>query len=468
MSVVLEKELPKNWVLAKIDDITDVIRGASPRPKGDPKYFGGNIPWIMISDISKAKGTFITQTRDHVTEAGAKKSRLVKKGCLILSNSGTVCVPKILGVDGCIHDGFVTFPMLESHTEILYAYYWFEYIRPKIIRENKQGITQVNLNTSIVRNIDIPLPPLNEQKRIIAKIEELFSLVDSVKENLVKTKLLLKQYRQSILKHAFEGKLVPQDPNDEPASVLLEKIKKEKPSQKTSNIVLEKELPKGWVECSLNEITLQINSGFPSGRHNMDHHGIPHIRPMNINENGEIDLTILKYVIVDNYDRLQKGDVLFNNTNSPKLLGKTSIIKDDTNWAYSNHMTRIRFDLDFIESKFIAIYLHKLFLEGYYKIRATNHVNQSSITGKYLSSKIPVPLPPLNEQKRIVAKIEESLSIIEKNEKLVDSLLLQYSQIKNSILKQAFKGKLVPQDPNDEPAQILLEKIQQERKKNGK
>ena len=157
---------------------SQVIRGASPRPKGDPKYFGGNILWIMISDISKEKGKYISKTKDKVTEEGAKKSRHLKKGTLILSNSGTICVPKILAVDGCVHDGFVAFPDLTKNVDILYLYYYFDFIRPKIMDQNKQGITQVNLNTDIVRNIIVPLSPLAEQHRIVSKVEELFTKLD--------------------------------------------------------------------------------------------------------------------------------------------------------------------------------------------------------------------------------------------------------------------------------------------------
>ena len=105
-------DLPGNWHWARVRDITGVIRGGSPRPKGDPRYFGGSIPWIMISDVSRESGKYLTQTRETVTEEGAKRSRLLRAGALILSNSGTVCVPKILAIDGCIHDGFVSFPSL--------------------------------------------------------------------------------------------------------------------------------------------------------------------------------------------------------------------------------------------------------------------------------------------------------------------------------------------------------------------
>jgi len=138
----------------------------------------------MISDITREKGKFLSATKDHVTEEGAKKSRYLPAGTLILSNSGTVCVPKILAVDGCIHDGFVAFPELPNDFDILYLYYYFDLIRPRIINAHRQGITQVNLNTEIVKNIRIPVAPLDQQKRIVAEIEKQFSRLDEAIANL--------------------------------------------------------------------------------------------------------------------------------------------------------------------------------------------------------------------------------------------------------------------------------------------
>jgi type I restriction enzyme S subunit len=225
-------ELPEGWVWTRLGEILEVVRGGSPRPKGDPRYFGGDIPWIMISDISREKGKYISKTKDTVTEEGAKKSRYLKTGTLILSNSGTVCVPKILAVDGCIHDGFVAFPDIRGGIDILYLYHFFDFIRPKIIQENKQGVTQVNLNTDIVRNFVICIPPLSEQYKIVEEIESRLSIADAVEKIADENLKQAGRLRQSILERAFEGKLVPQDPTDEPASVLLERIKAERKNRK--------------------------------------------------------------------------------------------------------------------------------------------------------------------------------------------------------------------------------------------
>jgi len=204
-----------------------------------------------------------------------------------------------------------------------------------------------------------------------------------------------------------------------------------------SKLILEKstnQLPKGWSYCLLDDIALEINSGFASGKHNKAKKGVPHLRPMNIDANGKINLDNVKYVQVDSYDSLKKGDVLFNNTNSEKWLGKTALIDQDSNWAYSNHMTRIRFDSQLIEPGWISTYLHKLLLDGYYSLKCTHHVNQASINSTYLSKKIPIKIAPLNEQRRIVEKVEELFSKIDNFTESINRVKLQLKQYRLSLL----------------------------------
>ncbi|HEX5219175.1 MAG TPA: restriction endonuclease subunit S [Verrucomicrobiae bacterium] len=244
-------ELPQGCAWTDVGTLTEVVRGGSPRPKGDPRYFGGSIPWIMISDVTRQRGKYLSVTREFVTPEGAERSRLLPAGSLILSNSGTICVPKILAVDGCIHDGFLAFPDLAKLVSLDFAYWWFERVRPQIINENRQGNTQVNLNTGIARGIRFPLAPLAEQRRIVAKLETLFykvdacqqlpplaaqqeivrraealfTLADQIEARFQKARAQVDKLTPSLLAKAFRGQLVPQDPNDEPAEKLLERIK---------------------------------------------------------------------------------------------------------------------------------------------------------------------------------------------------------------------------------------------------
>jgi len=231
-------------------------------------------------------------------------------------------------------------------------------------------------------------------------------------------------------------------------------------------------LPKGWVWEKLGQIAERLNPGFPSGKHNKENRGIPHMRPMNISAKGEIDFSDVKYVEVNDYDTLLNGDVLFNNTNSPELLGKTSYIKQNTNWAYSNHMTRIRLNHDYINSAWIAYWLHYLFLVGFFKMSCVHHVNQASINTSFLAEKVQIPVPPLPEQQRIVAKIEELFTRLDAGVEALKKIKTQIKRYRQAVLKYAFEGKLTAEwrekhKDELEPASVLLEKIKEEKKKTG-
>ncbi|MFZ2470975.1 MAG: restriction endonuclease subunit S [Methanothrix sp.] len=229
------------------------------------------------------------------------------------------------------------------------------------------------------------------------------------------------------------------------------------------------ELPNGWVCTKLEVLAEKINPGFPSGKHNKENRGIPHIRPMNISLKGEIDLANVKYVETSNYESLLKGDVLFNNTNSPEMLGKTTYLKQDTCWAYSNHMTRIRLSPQFLEPAWIAYYLHHLFLKGFFKMNCVHHVNQASINSGFLSQKVPVPLAPLPEQRRIVARIEKLFSRLDAGVAALQRAKAQLRRYRQAILKAAVEGRLTKEwrkaHPEVEPAEKLLERILAERRK---
>ena len=232
-------------------------------------------------------------------------------------------------------------------------------------------------------------------------------------------------------------------------------------------------LPEGWVWTSIGEIANSINPGFPSGKHNKQNKGIPHLRPMNINTKGEIDLTDLKYVEYEYYDALMKGDVLFNNTNSAKLLGKTAYVERDTNWAYSNHMTRIRLSGSLLNPTWVSWCLHSLFLGGYFSMHCVHHVNQASIGSKFLSENVFIPFPPLPEQRRIVAKIEELFTKLDAGVEALKKVKAQLKRHRQSVLKHAFEGKLTEKwrqahQHELEPASVLLDRIKQERLKTAK
>lgn len=212
-----------NWQSTSVGFLANVVRGASPRPAGDPRYFGGSCPWITVGEITKDGFKFLTETSHFVTEAGRERSRFITAGTLLLTNSGaTLGVPKITAIDGCINDGSVA---LLGLAEPVKSYlYWFLRGKTEALRSLNQGAAQPNLNTSIVKAIEVPLPPLDEQTEIVRRVEALFAFADRLEARLQSARTMADRLTPALLAKAFRGELVPQDPNDEPASELLRRL----------------------------------------------------------------------------------------------------------------------------------------------------------------------------------------------------------------------------------------------------
>jgi type I restriction enzyme, S subunit len=481
------QELPAGWKWTTVDEITEVIRGASPRPKGDPRYFGGTIPWIMIADVTRQPGKYLHDTREGVTEAGAALSRRIPAGDLILSNSATVCVPKILQVEGCIHDGFVSFPSLKNHVDLLFAYYWFECVRPTVIQENRQGVTQVNLNTSIVGEIHFPLAPLAEQRRIVAKIEELFSELDKGIENLKQARAQLTVYRQALLKHAFEGKLTAdwRKANAgklESADQLLARIKAERrkswkgkgkyPEPLDVDPVGLPDIPRGWAWVRI-DVLGRVGSGVSvsKDRQVTTPIEVPYLRVANV-QRGHLDLTEIKTMKVERDDledlRLGESDVLFNEGGDRDKLGRGWVWEGQLDPCITqNHVFRVTpVSRDLIDSRFVS-HWGNTFGQHFFEAHGKQTTNLASINKANLSS-LPVPLPDFSEQAEIVARLEEQLTVAGALQNDIDTNLQKAEALRQSILKKAFAGELVPQDPNDEPAATLLARIRKEKDEGRK
>lgn len=197
--------IPEHWETASVSRVATVVRGASPRPAGDPRYFNGqDVPWITVAEVTKDDGKYITATESYLTEEGAKYSRLVEEGTLLLSNSGaTLGVPKVTLITGCINDGSVAFFNLK--VEQMYLLYIFK-SRTLELRKQMQGYGQPNLNTTIIKSIAIPVPHPEEQKSICKYLDKRCKAVDDaikIKEKVVDR---LAKYKKSLIYEVVTGK----------------------------------------------------------------------------------------------------------------------------------------------------------------------------------------------------------------------------------------------------------------------
>jgi len=337
----------------------------------------------------------------------------------------------------------------------------------------------------------IPLPPLPEQHRIVAKIEELFTKLDAGVEALKKIKAQLKHYRQAVLKYAFEGKFTEEwrkahRDELEPPSVLLERIRKEmslrgaeRRSKLTQRVIPSEarnlmeiaspsahndslpELPKGWIWTELSNIA-EFKNGINFTKHQKGDKGILTIDVLNMYSKGIfVDLNGLYRVNkpVNKEYLLKYGDVLFVRSSVKREgVGWTSAFKEVSEpITFCGFIIRARLQDRGILPEYITYFLRtdsarELIVSKGSQVTITN-INQDSL------GKTPVLLPPLPEQHKIVEEIERRFSVADEVEKVVEESLKQAERLRQSILKKAFEGKLVPQDPSDEPAEKLMERV---------
>ncbi|MFM7220924.1 MAG: restriction endonuclease subunit S [Nodosilinea sp.] len=469
-------DLPKSWLVTKLGSICEVVRGGSPRPMGNPKYFSGNIPFLKIADVTKSDGKFVSQSVTHVNEEGAKKSRLLPKGSLILSNSGTVCIPKFLGADACIHDGFVSFLEIPEEIGKDYLYYYFHYLRPHVIQKHRQGITQVNLNTEIVSDFDLRIPPFSEQHRIVDKIEELFSDLDDGIASLKKAQQQLKVYRQAVLKWAFDGKLTAQWREEqkrkgklESAETLRSQIKAERERRYQGKyqepvipeLLVFPQIPEEWSLVTLDQLSLLITSGSRGWAKYYSNSGDFFIRAQDINTDS-LRLDQVAYVNPPKGSEGQRTSVQFGDlliTITGANVTKSALVNIDLKKAaYVNqHVGLVRLS-KLVSPKFVYYWIVSP-QNG--RAQLTKSAYGAGKPGLNLTNlkEVIVALPSLQEQNQIVEEIESRLSICDSFDATIFDNLQRAEALRQSILKQAFEGKLVPQDPNDEPASVLLERI---------
>lgn len=335
---------------------------------------------------------------------------------------------------------------VNNHAHILLSYFNNKYLLHFLNQFNYKnyvsGTTRLKLTQTSMKNMPIRVAPLAEQHRIVAKIEELFSSLDKGIGSLKTAQAQLKIYRQAVLKWAFEGKLTNENVKDE-------------------------ELPEGW-KCvdfgSLFMGTPQNGLYKPSSEYGS---GTPILRIDGFYDGQLVTDYDFKRVRLSS-DEISKyllspNDIVVNRVNSMAYLGKCGLVnalKEKT--VFESNVMKIQLDIKKSIPRYITYFLSSLRGVKELTKNAKQAVNQASINQTDVAN-AQIPLAPITEQSCIVSEIEKRLSVCDKLEESITQSLSQAEALRQSILKKAFEGKLVPQDPNDEPASMLLERIRAER-----
>ena len=513
--------LPKLWVSTRLGKVIMWGSGGTPSRKIQ-KYFRGNIPWIKTGELTQK---YIYDSQEKISsEAVEKTSAKVfpKDSILIAMYGASIGKISILKTKASTNQACAVGQIYTSYIYNEFLYYYLLSQKHELIQKG-QGGAQTNISQGIIKNHDFCLPPLPEQHEIVRRIEAMFSELDYAIASLKKAREQLKTYRQSVLKHAFEGKLTEKWREQrrnaingvsdlESADKLLEKIKAErqkryedqlkewekavekweadgkpgkkpkKPQEPKQLPNLEKEvlhklpeLPNNWNWIRLGLLTLKVEYGtskksLPSGR-------IPVLRMGNI-QNCIFDWSDLVFSNDDEEIQkyfLEKNDVLFNRTNSPELVGKAAIYQGERPAIFAGYLIRINHFKNLVNSKYLNYFLNSFEAKRYGNEVKTDGVNQSNINGEKLT-KYPFPLASFREQNQIVQEIEQRLSVADNLEKSIETSLNKAESLRQSILKKAFEGKLTEDWRKNNPelvtgensAEKLLEKIKEEQETENK
>lgn len=503
-------ELPKGWSWATISELASVVtKGSSPGWQGFD-YQDEGIKFVRSQNIRSG----VLDLSDVVflpAEFNASHTNsIIRTGDVLLTLVGASIGRVALAtedIDGANLNQAVAIIRLHKETldAVLLVYFLLSPQVQSHIAVTKADVARANFNLDDVRPTRIPLPPKSEQHRIVAKIEEFFSDLDAGVAALKRAKANLKRYRASVLKSAVEGKLTEEwrakHPKTDPASKLFERIlierrQKWEADQLTKFAAAGKEPPKNWrdkyVEPSppdttdlpklpdswcwakLDQLLCYLRNGYfqsPSGAAT----GTPILR-INAVRPMSVDLSETRFLDqfeskVDDYF-VENGDLLFTRYNgSIELLGVAGMVRGCTEKVlHPDKLIRVKMTVGDPLPSFVEIAANVGASRKHMVSRARTTAGQTGISGNDIRE-IPIPLPPLAEQSRIVAEVAEKLSQIEAAETAIEHSLTRAARLRQSILKQAFEGKLVPQDPNDEPASVFLQRIKTQTQKpdnNGK
>ena len=405
-------EVPDGWAWCRLNELADIARGGSPRPIEN--YITDSpdgINWIKIGDTAP-ESKYIESAKEKIKPEGQKHSRFVHEGDFLLTNSMSFGRPYILKINGCIHDGWLVFANIKECVIKDYLYYALssDYIYASFSMV-AAGSTVKNLKSDTVKQVLFPLPPIKTQEKIVESIEKSFSQIDILDNEKLDLQTIIKQTKSKILDLAIHGKLVPQDPNDEPAEELLKRIatSDNRPYKKFDDDITFS-LPKNWEWCYLGDIC-KVSSAKRVLQQDWKDSGIPFYRAREIaqlsnNENVKDDL----FITPELYDELKNkygvpvsGDLMISAVGT---IGKVYIVKESDCFYYKDASV-ICFSKKekSIDSKYLKLCLESGFLQNQIYSQSTGTTVDTITINK--AQEYLFPLPNIKEQQRIVSKIEE-------------------------------------------------------------
>jgi type I restriction enzyme S subunit len=480
--------IPNNWITATVAGVAQSIQyghtASALETDTGPRF-------LRITDIQAGRVDWASVPSCNIEPHEVEKYRL-QPGDVVFARTGATTGKSFL-IGHCPPAVFASYLIrlrMKDGVVPAYLYFYFQstdYWRQ--IEAGKRGIGQPNVNATTLGRIAFPLAPVPQQRRVVAKIEELFSDLDAAVAALQRVRANLKRYRGAVLKAAVEGRLTEswrrQNPPAEPADLLLARILDEQrkswerdqlrkyadtrktPPANWRNRYADPpappaaseqaRIPSEWCWATTEQLGKVQLGRQRSPRNRSKDHSTKYIRAANITEQG-LDLSDLLDMEFLPSERatyeLRRGDIVLSEASgSADQVGKPALWADEVgSCCFQNTVIRLR-PHGVNSAYLLVVFMHFYFNKVFSRIAAGVGINHLS-AGKF--SKIAIPVPPLDEQQEIVNEVERHISVIRVVESGIAHGLKRAARLRQGILKRAFNGKLVPQDPADEPAQKLV------------
>lgn len=454
-------ELPQGWAETTLGEVADWGSGGTPS-RSERSFYGGTIPWIKSGELN---GRYVTTTEEFITEAAIKNSsaKLFPAGSVAIAMYGaTIGKTAILGMDASTNQACAVGAPAESVIGKEFLYRLLQNEKKAFIEKGKGG-AQPNISQAVIKAHEIYLPPQAEQTRIVQKLDELLAQVDTLKARIDAIPALLKRFRQSVLVAAVTGRLTADWRAADPSCISHTQLSG---LQADNNISACNDfVPIGWDLKKAGDICGFITKGTTPSKEKMSalQGEVPYIKVYNLTFTGALDFSI-DPTFVDSATHsielkrsiVKPGDVLMNIVGPP--LGKVSIVPPThPEWNINQAIARFRAGNE-ISSGYLALCLRTESVLNHAISRAKATAGQFNLTLE-ICRELPIPVPPLAEQTEIVRRVEQLFAFADQLEAKVASAKTRIDHLTQSILAKAFRGELVPQDPNDEPASVLLERI---------
>ena len=496
MSLEIGEGLPDGWTISPIRDLLDSLPDGNLVHQGwSPQCLKESAPineWGVLKTTAIQDGFFLEEQNKRLPKELEPKTRLeVKTGDILITCAG----PRVrCGVPTLVRKTraklLISGKMyrMRPHPKLAHPIYVEAFLRSSetqnIIDSMKTGISESGMNITHQRfgTLDVPLPPLAEQIRIADKLDALLSRVEAGRERLERVPKLLKRFRQSVLSAAVSGELTrewrEQSENTSFKSHLNSIISEHRVAwvdnnrrgkysfpagPKTEEL---SEIPETWIWANIDQIAQLVTDGDHNPPKRVEA-GIPHLTAKNIN-NWRINLKGCTYISENDFEIVKKrylpeaGDLIITCVGT---IGRTAIIPEDMIFSPDRNLAAVRVIAKLIYAAFLQLVINTPYNQNVI-------LNSSGSTAQphlYLGDirSLPIQLPPLPEQAEIVRRVEALFAIADRLESRHRAASTHFQRLTPALLAKAFRGELVEQDPADEPASVLLERIRAQRAAAG-